>query len=188
MQLQRGYVLLLAGGAMVAVGLAASVYYVGEFLSEIQKTGVHTIAPRASFEIMQGIGGNQGAYFVAFPGYEENPVKASVRVTEPSGDTVVEREVDLPFFSEQFAAQSAGNYTLVVSNPSSDGALEVSAIIGEPEAIAEIVGTSNIVSSAAASFIVMAGIAALAVGGALTILDRLRTQKMKHYGDLSDLK
>ena len=107
MQLQRGYVLLLAGGAIVAAGLAASVYYVGEFLSEIQKTGVHTVAPRGSFETMKGIGGSQGAYFVAFPGYDENPMKASVKVTDPSGDTVVEREVDLPFYSEQFAAQSA---------------------------------------------------------------------------------
>lgn len=188
MQLQRGYVLLLAGGAIVAAGFAASVYYVNEFLAELQKTGVHTITPRGSFEVTRGLGGTQGAYFVAFPGYEENPVRASVRVTDPSGDTVVQRDVDLPFYSEQFAAQSTGNYTLAILNPSSDSEVQVSAIIGDPEAIADIVGTSNIASSAVASFIVMGGIAALAVGGALTILDRLQKHKMRHYGDLSDLK
>lgn len=188
MQLQRGYVLLLAGGAIVAAGLAASVYYVSEFLVELQKTGVHTIAPRGSFEVTQGIGGTQGAYFVAFPGYEENPFRTPIRVTDPSGDTVVQREVDLPFYSEQFAAQSAGNYTLAISNPSSDSEVQVSAIIGDPEAITDIVGTSTIASSAVASFIIMGGIAALAVGGALTILDRRQKQKMKHYGDVSDLK
>lgn len=187
MQLQRGYVLLLAGGAIVAAGFATSVYYVNEFLAEMQKTGVHTIAPRGSFEVMQGIGGTPGAYFVAFPGYAENPVRTSIRVTDPSGDTVVQREVDLPFYSEQFAAQSAGNYTLAILNPSGSE-VRVSAIIGDPEAIADIVGTSTIASSAVASFIVMGGIAALAVGGALTILDRRQKQKMKHYGDLSDLK
>ncbi|MEM3159296.1 MAG: hypothetical protein QXJ74_00775 [Nitrososphaera sp.] len=188
MRLQRGYVLLLAGGAIVAAGLAASLYYVSEFLAEIERTGVHSIAPRDSFEVVQGIGGTQGAYFVAFPGYEENPVAATIRVTDPSGDTVVEREIDLPFYSEQFAAQSAGNYTLAVLNSSSDSAVQVSAIIGDPETIAELVGTSTIASSAVASFIVMAGIAVLVAGGALIVLDRRRTQKMKQYGDLSDLK
>lgn len=188
MRLQRGYVLLLAGGAIVAAGLAASFYYVSEFLAEIERTGVHSIEPRDSLEVVQGIGGTQGAYFVAFPGYDENPVRASIKVTDPSGDTVVEREIDLPFYSEQFAAQSAGNYTLAVLNPSSDTEVQVCAIIGDPESIAGIVGTSTIASSALASFIVMAGIAALVAGGALVVLDRHRTQKMKQYGDLSDLK
>lgn len=187
MQLQRGYVLLLAGGAIVAAGFAASVYYVGEFLSELEKAGVHTVAPKSSFEIMQEIGETQGAYFVAFPGYEENPVSAAIKVTDPSGDTIVEREVDLPFYSEQFSAQGAGNYTLVISNPS-ESPIAVSAIIGDPESISEIVGASTIASSAVASFVLMAGIAVLVAGGALTIIDRRKTQKMKQYGDLSDLK
>lgn len=187
MQLQRGYVLLLAGGAIVAAGFAASVYYVNEFLSEIEKAGVYTVEPRESFEIVQGIGETQGAYFVAFPGYEENPVRASVRVTDPSGDTVVERDVDLPFYSEQFAAPSAGNYTFTISNPS-ERSIAVSAIIGDPESISEIVGVSTIASSAVASFILIAGIAVLVAGGALVAVDRRKTQKMRHYGDLSDLK
>lgn len=187
MQLQRGYVLLLAGGAIVAAGFAASVYYVGEFLAEIEKAGVYTVSPKESFEVVQGIGGAQGAYFVAFPGFNENPVRAEIKVTDPSGDTVVEREVDLPFYSEQFEAQSAGNYTFMISNPS-DSAFEVSAIIGDPESISEIVGASTVASSAIASFILMAGIAVLVAGGALVVVDRRKTQKMKQYGDLSDLK
>jgi hypothetical protein len=185
--LQRGYVLLLAGGAIVAAGLAASVYYVGAFLSEIEKTGVHIVAPRGSFETVQGINGTHGAYFVAFPGYDENPVRASIKVTGPSGSMVIEREIDLPFYSEQFAAQSAGNYTLAISN-TSESTFQVAAIIGDPQAISEIVGSSTITSSAMASFIVVAGIAALAVGGVFVIIDRRKAQKMKHYGDVSDLK
>lgn len=185
--MQRGYVLLLAGGAVVAVGLAASVYYVGAFLSEIEKTGVHAVAPRETLEIVQRINGTQGAYFVAFPRYDENPVRASIMVSGPASDTVLESEIDLPFFSEQFAAASEGNYTLAVTNPT-ESVVDVSAIMGDPESIAEIVGASTIASSAASSFIVMAGIAALATGGALVIIDRRKTQKMRHYGDLSDLK
>lgn len=187
MQLQRGYMLLLAGGAIVAAGFAASVYYVNEFLAELERAGVHTVAPRTSIEIVQGIGGAQGAYFIAFPGYEENPARAAVKVTGPAGDTVVEREVDLPFYSEQFAAQSAGNYTLAISNPS-ESSIAVSAIIGDPESISEVVGASTIASSAMASFVLIAGIAVLVAGGALVAIDRRKTQKMKHYGDLSDLK
>ncbi len=187
MQLQRGMVLLIAGGAIVALGFAASVYYVGEFLTELEKAGVHTIAPKSSFEIIQGLGGAQGAYFVAFPGYEENPARAAIKVTDPSGNTVVEREVDLPFYSEQFSTQSAGNYTLTISNPA-ESSIEVSAIIGDPESISEIVGASTITSSAVASAVLIAGIAVLVAGGALVVVDRHKTQKMKHYGDLSDLK
>jgi hypothetical protein len=177
---------LLAGGAIVAAGIAASVYYVGEFLSEIERTGVHSIDPRGSFEIMQTISGTQGAYFVAFPGYDENPVRAAIKVAGPSGN-IVEREVDLPFYSEQFAVQGAGNYTLAISNLS-ESTIQVAAIIGDPEAIAEIVSASTIASSAVASFVVIAGIAALLAGGALVVIDRRRTKKMKQYGDLSDLK
>ncbi len=186
MQLQRGYVLLLAGGAIVAAGIAASVYYVGEFLTELERTGVHSIAPRGTFEVVQAISGTQGAYFVAFPGYDENPASVTVKVTGPLG-SIVEREVNLPFYSEQFAVQSAGNYTLAVSNLS-ESTIQVAAIIGDPESISEIVGTSTIASSAIASFVVIGGIAALVVGGALVVIDRRKTQKMKHYGDLSDLK
>ena len=185
--LQRGYVFLLAGGAVVAIGLAASVYYAGEFLSEIQKTGVHSIPPKGSFEIVQAIAGGQGAYFVHFPDYEEQQVNASITITNPSGATVLRSEVDLPFFSEQFAAQISGDYRLVVSNPS-ETTLNVSVIMGDPESITEIVGVSTIVSSAMASFVVIAGIAALAIGGALVFMDRRRTQNMRHYGDVSDLK
>jgi hypothetical protein len=184
--LQRGYVLLLAGGAIVAAGFAASVYYLGEFLSELERAGVHDVAPRGSFEMVQEISGTQGAYFVAFPGNDENPMRAAIKVSGPSG-SIIEREVDLPFYSEQFAVQSAGNYTLFISNMS-ESTMQVAAIIGDPDAIAEIVGTSTIVSSAAASLVVVAGIAALAVGGALVIIDRRKTQRMKHYGDVSDLK
>lgn len=171
----------------MAAGLAASVYYVDVFLSEMEKTGIRSVAAEGSFELVQRINGTQGAYFVAFPGYEQNPVSISVTVSDPTGDVVVEREVDLPFYSEQFAAERAGNYTLEVSNQS-ESTLEVSAIIGDPETISDIVGVSTIASTAVASFIVMGGIAVLVVGGALTILDRRKTQKMRQYGDMSDLK
>lgn len=179
--------LLLAGGAIVAAGLAASVYYVGSFLSEIENTGIHDVAPSRSFETVHSMNGTHGAYFVAFPSYEENPVRASIKVTGPSGITVIERDIDLPFYSEQFATQSVGNYTLVVSN-TSESTFQVAAIIGDPQAISEIVGSSTVASSAMASFIVIGGIATLAVGVMLALMDRRKAQKMKHYGDVSDLK
>lgn len=175
--------LLFAGGAIVAAGLAASVYYVGESLAELEKTGVHSVEPNRSFETVQEITGMQGAYFVYFPDYNENPVNTPVKVTSPSGQTVLESEVNLPFYSEQFAAQDSGNYTFVIFNPS-ESSIAVSAIVGDPESILEVVGAS----SAIASFVLIAGITALVAGGVLVIIDRHKTQKMKHYGDLSDLK
>ena len=49
-------------------------------------------------------------------------------------------------------------------------------------------GKNNEDRYAVASFVLIAGIAVLVAGGALVVVDRRKTQKMKHYGDLSDLK
>ncbi len=186
MRLARGHVLLIAGGAIVAFSFFASNYYASQFLQEIESVNRYTVEPSGSLQFRQNITSGDGAYVVAFPDYSETPVQASIRVDNPSGATVLVREVDLPFYSEPFAAQTAGNYTLSLVNEA-DTPVDASVIFGEQAAVSEVIGMPTAVSTAISSLLLIAGIIVLIAGGAILILDRRKAQKMRQFGDMSDL-
>lgn len=178
--------MLIAGGAIVAFSFFASNYYASQFLQEIQGANKYTVQPSGRLEFRQNITSGDGAYVVAFPNYSEAPVQASVRVDNPSGANVLVREVNLPFYSEPFAAQTVGNYTLTLTN-TADTPLDASVIFGEQEAVSEVIGMPAVVSTAISSLLLIAGIIVLIAGGAITVIDRRKAQKMKQFGDMSDL-
>ncbi|AIF85031.1 hypothetical protein NTE_02996 [Candidatus Nitrososphaera evergladensis SR1] len=187
MRLRRGHILLIAGGAIVALSFIASNYYASQFLKEIQEKNMHTIAPGAKFDLQGNITSGNGAYVVAFPNYSSaGSVRATVSISDPDGEPVLEKNLNLPFFSEPFAAQKQGNYTLTISNLGNTS-LDASVIFGEEQVVGEVIGMPNVVSTAISSLLLIAGIIVLAAGGAIMLIDRHRDQKMKQFGDMSDL-
>jgi hypothetical protein len=186
LRLARGHILLIAGGAIVAFSFVASNYYASQFLQEIQNVNRYTVQPGGTLEFQQNITSSDGAYVVAFPDYSGTPVQASVRVDSPSGATVLVRDLDLPFYSESFAAQTAGNYTLTLANEAG-APMDASVIFGEQAAVGEVIGMPTAVSTAISSLLLVAGIIVLIAGGAIMVIDRRKAQKMKQFGDMSDL-
>lgn len=178
--------MLIAGGAIVAFSFIASNYYASQFLKEIQEKNMHAIAPDAKLDLQGNITSGSGAYVVAFPNYSASPVRVAVSISDPDGESVLKRNLSLPFFSEPFAAQKEGNYTLTISNQG-NASLDASAIFGEEQVVSEVIGMPNVVSTAISSLLLIAGIIVIAAGGAIMLIDRRREQKMRQFGDMSDL-
>jgi hypothetical protein len=109
-----------------------------------------------------------------------------VRVDNPSGATVLIREVNIAIFDESFAAETMGNYTLTLTN-TSDAPVNASVIFGERQAVNEAIGTPTMVSVTISQLLLWTGIIVLIAGGAILVLDRRKAQKMRQFGDMSDL-
>lgn len=179
--------MLIAGGAIVAFSFIASSYYASQFLREIQQKNMHTIAPEARLDLQGNITSGRGAYVVAFPNYPAaGPVQAAVSVSDPDGESVLERNLSPPIANELFAAQKQGNYTITISNLG-NASLDASVIFGEEQVVSEVISMPNAVSTAIAMLLLIAGIIVIVAGGAITFIDRRREQKMKQFGDMSDL-
>jgi hypothetical protein len=186
LRLRRGHVLLIAGAAIVAFSFIASSYYGPQFLKEIQEKNVHTIAPSGKLDLQGNITSGTGAYVVAFPNNPASPVQATVSVSDPDGEPVSRRSLNVLSYSESFPAQKQGNYTITISNLG-NASLDALVIFGEEQAVSESVNTPNTVPAAISMLLVIAGIIVLAAGGAIMLIDRHRDQKMKQFGDMSDL-
>lgn len=184
MRLKRGHIFLIAGGVLIAVGLFASGYYGEQVLEDMQK---HTIQPNSYVQIVQNIPAGSGLYIVAIPEFESNSQPA-VKVTDPSGETLVQKTVQAPFVSEPFSAATAGNYTLTITNMSQDTVLDASGIIGDQQAIESVLGTSFLISSALLVLFFASGVVVAAIGVVLTVLDARKAKNMKQFGDVSDLR
>jgi subtilase family serine protease len=94
--------------------------------------------------------------------------------------TIVEQAISPPVVNEVFTVVGSGNYTLILTNLSSDTALEASILFGDRESYAT---QEQLIFS----FLLYAGIIAIIAGAVITILDRRRINKMKQFGDTSDL-
>jgi hypothetical protein len=186
MRLRRGHILLIVGGAIVALSFFASNYYASQFLQEIQDKNMHVIAPAATLDLQENITSGNGAYVVAFPDYSKNPVHATVSVSNPDGNSVLKRNLNLPLYSEPFVAQKQGNYTLAISNLGNNS-ISASVVFGEEQVVSEVIAMPNMVSTAISTLLLIAGIIILAAGGIVTVLDRRKAQKMKQFGDMSDM-
>jgi len=179
--------LLISGGIIVAFSFIASNYYASQFLKEIQEKNMHPIAPDAKLDLQENITTGKGAFVIAFPNYSSTgPVRAAVRIIDPDGEQVLERNLNIPFYSEPFEGQKQGNYTLTLSN-SGNASLDASVIFGDAQIVSEVIGMPNVVSTAVSTLLLIAGIIVLVAGAAVMLIDRHRDQKMKQFGDMSDL-
>jgi hypothetical protein len=170
LQLRRGHIVLIAGGAVTVASFAMSVYLLAG--------NTYSIQPGDRLVIQRPVSNaSEGIYNISFPLFEG---EARLQILNPMNQTIVEQAISPPIVNEVFAPAASGDYTLILTNPSEDSTLEASILFGDRDSYA----TSEHLLF---SFLLYAGIIAVIAGAAITILDRRRISKMKQFGDTSDL-
>jgi hypothetical protein len=170
LQLRRGHIVLIAGGAVAVASFAMSVYLLAG--------NTYSIQPGDRLVIQRFVSNaSEGIYHISFPLFEG---QAHVEILNPANQTIVDQAISPPIVNEVFAPAETGDYTLILTNPSEDATLEASILFGDRDSYA----TSE---QLVFSFLLYAGIIAVIAGAAITILDRRRISKMKQFGDTSDL-
>jgi hypothetical protein len=184
--LRRGHILLIAGGAAVAIGFSMLGYYGVRLIETLEREERFMIEPNGSAELKQNITAvGQGAYVASFPEFTGGEPVVTIR--DPQDRLVLQRSVPPPIVLEAFPVAEAGVYTLTMSNPSEDSVLEAVMIMGNNEAVLSRAGSLSLELTVAFGFILVAGAAAAVAGAVITILDKRRISKMKQFGDTSDL-
>jgi hypothetical protein len=185
--LKRGHVMLIVGGAIAVISFSILGYYTLQFVNIIQQEGRHTIEPGGSINVQENITNTQGVgiYVVAFT--EEFGGQASVIIMDHAGKIIVNKNIDSPVAIEPFNAEIPGLYTLKLLNPT-DQVLEAAIGFGHQD---DMLGRKNLLSSMTVVIVVsllVIGIALTIAGVIITILDRSQMNRMKQFGDISDLK
>lgn len=163
--------MLIGGGAAALVSFATSIFLLAEYS--------YSIKPNDRLIVQQFIpnNGSQGVYSISFPTFEGQP---TLKIIDPLNQTIVEKTINPPIVSETFVAMESGNYTLVLTNPSTEKTLDASILFGDQESFASA-------EQLVFSFMLIAGIITAIAGAVITVLDRRRSNKMKQFGDTSDL-
>ena len=178
--------LLIAGGAAVAVSLSVLGYYGDQLVKALDEEEKIKVEPGASQEISQNITtAGQGAFLASFPEFSGG--RPMITISDPEGKLVVQKSVDPPIIIEAFAVVEDGLYTLTLTNPSQDETLEATLVLDSQEAVLRRGGAISPALPASAVFGLVAGIATTIAGAIITIMDRRRLSKMKQFGDTSDL-
>lgn len=182
LRLTRGLITLIAGGAIIIASFAIAIPLLvpqQRDNGEGNDGSQYTIAPGQTVEIRRQVGGDapgsQVAYSVTFQ--DLKGTMPAITVTGPGGQVLHRNNVTSFVAAAPVEATRQGNYTLAITNPSATETLEAFVIFGEPQP--ELV---------ASSFMLYAGIIVVAAGIALSVMDRVRTKKMKQFGDVSDLR
>jgi hypothetical protein len=178
--------MLIAGGAIAAISLSVLGYYGLRLITNLEEQPKYSIPPSGSQQVQQNIANvSQGAYVVSFPNYDGG--KPMVTLADPTGRTIVQKEVNPPILIESFPINVPGNYTLELSNPSPVQTLEASIILGSQESVLSTADISSAVMTLIFGFMLVAGIATAIAGAVITVMDKRRIARMKQFGDTTDL-
>jgi hypothetical protein len=170
LHLRRGHIILIAGGAAAVASFAVFVYLITE--------NTYNILPNDSLAIRQFVSNaSQAVYSISFPLFEGQP---NLKIVDANNKTIIDKAITPPVVNEVFPIAESGYYTLILTNPSADTTLETSILFGDSESY-------SIQAQLIFSFMLYAGIIATIAGAIITILDKRRISKMKHFGDTSDL-
>jgi hypothetical protein len=182
--LKRGHILLIAGGAAVAVSLTVLGYYGMRLVETLEEK--YTLEPGRSVEISQNLtSAGQGAYIAAFQ--ELGGVNPVVTIRGPADNVLVQKSVDQLIVLEAFPVVEGGIHFMNLSNPSTSSTLEAAMVLDSQEAVLSRAGALSPAITVAFGFMLIAGIGAMAAGAVITLLDRRRFSRMKQFGDTSDL-
>jgi hypothetical protein len=186
LRLRKGHIMLIAGGAIAAISLSVLGYYGLRLITNLEEQPKYSIPPSGSQQVQQNIANvSQGAYVVSFPNYDGG--KPMVTLADPTGRTIVQKEVNPPILIESFPINVPGNYTLELSNPSPVQTLEASIILGSQESVLSTADISSAVMTLIFGFMLVAGIATAIAGAVITVMDKRRIARMKQFGDTTDL-
>jgi hypothetical protein len=178
--------LLIAGGAAIAIGLSVLGYYGMRLIETLETEERHIVTPGSSIPITRNITtAQQGAYLVSFPEFSGGSLGITIR--DPDDRVILQRSADPPIVMEAFSVIEDGPYTLTLTNPSADVVLEASVILDSQEAVLSRAGSLSPEITVIFGFVLVAGIATAITGGVITVMDRRRLGKMKQFGDTSDL-
>jgi hypothetical protein len=188
LRLRRGPILLIAGGAIIAVGFAIFSYYTVLFAAKLITESSYSVAPADKLSIPQFIdsqNASEGAFIVAMQHQVGQPL---IKITSPSGATLTEKQLPETITMDTFAITETGNYTLTLTNASPDATLEANILFGDKRMIIENgLSVSPETLSLIFNLTLYTAIAVIIAGAIITILDRQRISKMKQFGDTSDL-
>ena len=185
MRVRRGYILLIAGGALIAIGMAVFAYYGMRLLSGIQAQTVE-VPPRQHLVVSQVINASQAAYLVALSAPPES--LPTMTIKDPANRTLVSKQINSAIAFDIFTTSSPGNYTLDLVNPSNSSSIQASASLGDQQQIVtKRIDLTAAFAAVAFVFLMIAGVGVVIAGGVITVFDKRRISKMKQYGDTSDL-
>lgn len=182
---KRGLIMMIVGGAIAVISFSILGYYTVEFVNIIQEEGKHTIGPGSSINVRENINNTQGIgiYVVTFAEFDG---EASVIIMDHAGKILVDKNINPPIAIEPFNAEIPGLYNLNLLNPT-DQVLEVAIGFGDQE---DLLSRKNLFSAMTVLILVsllVIGVALTIVGAIITILDRSQINRMKQFGDTSDL-
>ena len=185
MYLKRGHIVLIVGGATAVISFSLLGYYTVQFVNIIQQEGKHRIDPGGSINVQENITNTQGIgiYSIAFAKFSGS---ASVKIMDNAGNTIVNKSINQPIVIEPFNAESSGIYTLNLLNPT-DQVLEAAIGFGDQE---DVLSRKNLLSIDTVLVLVLTlvvGVGLAIAGVIITILDRRQINRMKRFGDTSDL-
>lgn len=177
--------MLIVGGATAIISFSMLGYYTLQFVNIIQQEGKYRIDPGGSINVEQNINNTQGIgiYAIAFAEFTGS---ASVIIMDNEGKMIVNKSINQPIVIEPFTAESHGIYTLNLLNPT-DQVLEAAIGFGDQD---NVLSRKNLLSFDTVVILVstlVIGVALAIVGIVITILDRRQINRMKRFGDTSDL-
>ncbi len=177
--------MLIVGGAIAIISFSMLGYYTLQFVNIIQQNGKHTIEPGGSINVRANINNTQGIgiYIVAFA---EFGGQASVIIMDHAGKIIVNKSINPPIAIEPFNAEIPGLYNLKLLNPTHQ-VLEAAIGFGDQE---NMLSRKNLFPAMTVLILVsllVIGIALAIAGAIITILDRSQINRMKQFGDTSDL-
>jgi hypothetical protein len=183
--LKRGHIVLIVGGATAVISFSLLGYYTVQFVNNIQQEGKHRIDPGGSINVQENINNTQGIgiYSIAFA---ESSGSVSVKIIDNTGKTIVNKSINQPIVIEPFNAADSGIYTLNLLNPT-DQVLEAAVGFGDKD---DVLSRKNHLSFDTVLIIVatfVVGVVLAIAGVIITILDRRQINRMKQFGDTSDL-
>lgn len=185
MYLKRGHIVLIVGGATAVISFSLLGYYTLQFVNIIQQEGKNRIDPGGSINVQENINNTQGIgiYSIVFAEFSGS---ASVKITDNAGKIIVNKSINPPIVIEPFNAESSGIYTLNLLNPT-DQVLEAAIGFGDQE---DVLSRKNLLSLDTVFVLVstlVVGVGLAIAGVIITILDRRQINRMKQFGDTSDL-
>ncbi len=193
MQLRRGPILLIAGGAILAVGFAIFSFYTVLFATKLVSESNYSVDPGKRVSIQQFISrenASQGTYIIAMQQQQQEPVggQPSLKIISPSGTTLVEKQLAGTVTMDTFPVTQTGNYTLTLINTSQNSTLKANIVFGDQRTIIESgLRASPETLSLIFNLTLYTAVAIIIAGAIITILDKQRISKMKQFGDTSDL-
>jgi hypothetical protein len=175
--------MLIVGGAIAVISFSTLGYYILQFVSSIQQEGKYTIQPGRSINVQQSINDTRAIYVIAFADFGG---QASVIIKDRAGKIIVDKNIDPPIIIESFNADVPGLYDLTLLNPT-DQVVEAAIDFGDQRHVLSGKNLSSAMTVLVLISLLGIGIAVAIAGAVITILDRSRINKMKQFGDTSDL-